>query len=492
MRVFTGGIATESNSFSPVPTNLESFKERLYYEAGTHPADASPTTAPLVVLRREARKHGWELFEGITAFAEPGAPTPRPVYEALRDQLLHDLDRAMPVDFVVLGLHGAMIADGYDDCEGDQIARVRRIVGPGVPIGVELDPHCHLTPAMLEHANAIVLYKEFPHVDFVERAEELVRITAAAARREIKPVMSTFDCQMIVSMPTTRQPMRGFVDRIQALEGKGGILSISVVHCFPYGDVEEIGARILVVTDERKAEGDRLAERLGRELYALRRELAPPYQGVEEAIDYALDREGGPFVLADPADNAGGGAPSDNTTILRALLDKGVENAALGPIWDPQAVEFAFAGGEGARLRMRIGGKVGAASGQPVDAEVEVIKLAPDARQRFAGGSVPLGDAAGLRIRNGAGGVEVVVNSSRTQARSPDLFEVVGIRAREKKILVVKSTNHFHAAFAPIAKEIVYVESDGPLPRTYGRIPYTRITRPLWPMVEDPLGLDPR
>jgi microcystin degradation protein MlrC len=218
----------------------------------------------------------------------------------------------------------------------------------------------------------------------------------------------------------------------------------------------------------------------------MRREVAPPYKGVEEAIDYALRAEGRPYVLADPADNAGGGSPSDNTTILRALIAKGVEGAALGPIWDPMVVKFAFAVGEGAKLKMRIGGKVGAASGQPVDAEVEVIKLAPNARQRFAEGSVPLGDAAGLRI----GGVEVVVNSWRTQARSPDLFDVVGIPSRERKILVVKSTNHFHAAFAPIAKEIVYVESDGPLPRTYQKVPYTKIDRPLWPMVEDPLSLD--
>ena len=190
MRVFTGGVATESNSFSPVPTDLQAFKDRLYFPAGTHPEAASPTTAPLVVLRREAKAHGWELKEGLTTFAEPGAPTVRKVYEAMRDQLLDDLRRAMPVDFVVLGLHGAMIADGYDDCEGDQLARVREIVGPAVPIGVELDPHCHLTPAMLANADVIVLYKEFPHVDFVPRAEELVRITAAAPRGAIKPVGS--------------------------------------------------------------------------------------------------------------------------------------------------------------------------------------------------------------------------------------------------------------------------------------------------------------
>jgi len=490
MRIFTGGIATESNSFSPIPTNLDSFEERLLFPAGTHPEAASPTTAPLVVLRREARRQGWTVIEGITAFAEPGAPAVRAVYEQLRDRLLDDLKAAMPVDAVILGLHGAMIAQGYLDCEGDQIARVRAIVGPDVPIGVELDPHCHLTPAMLAGANAIVLYKEFPHTDFVERAEDLVEITTAAARGLVRPVMSTFDCQMIVSMPTTRSPMRAFVDRIQAMEGKDGVLSISIVHCFPYGDVPDIGARILVVTDDRKEQGDRLAAELGRELYAMRRELAPPYKSVAAAIAYAAGKEGGPFVLADPADNPGGGAPCDNTTILRALIEGEVDRAAVGPLWDPIAVRFAFAVGEGARLPMRIGGKAGAHSGLPLDAEVEVIKLAPQAIQRFSGGEVPLGDCAGLRIRHAKGSVAVCVNAWRTQARSPDLFANVGIDPTAQRILVVKSTNHFHAAFAPIAQEIVYVEADGPLPRTYGKVPYTTIARPMWPMHPDPLGLD--
>ena len=484
MRVFTASLSTESNSFSPVPTNLDNFKECFYAPSGTHPDGPRPTSAPLWVLRTQAKQRGWTVIEGLCTHAEPAAPVTRAAYEQLRDQILDELRAALPVDMVLLGLHGAMIADGYDDCEGDILVRARAIVGPKVVVGAELDPHCHLTADMTTAADVLVCYKEFPHTDFVERAEELVEIAGAAAAGRVKPVMSVFDCRMISSFPTSREPMRGFVDRAKALEGKDGVLSISVVHCFPYGDVADIGAKLLVVTDGRPAEGAALAEKLGRELYALRGTTTPPFLPIGPTIDDVLKRAGGPYVIADPSDNAGGGAPSDNTTILRALIERKVESAALGPLWDPVAVRFAFQAGEGARLTMRIGGKAGPHSGAPVDAEVTVTRLAPEMTQRFSGAVIALGDCAALRI----GGIDVVVNSRRTQGRSPDLFANLGIDPMARKILVVKSTNHFHAAFAPIAKEILYVESDGPLPRDHRRVPYTRIDRPMWPFVADPLG----
>ncbi|MDX6749859.1 M81 family metallopeptidase [Geminicoccaceae bacterium 1502E] len=485
MRVFTATLATESNSFSPIPTTLESFETGVYFPSGTHPDEPRLTTSQLPVLRRLARERGWTLIEGLCTFAEPAGLTTRHAYETLREHILAELEAAMPLDMVVLGLHGAMIADGYDDCEGDLLARVRAIVGPDVPVGGEFDLHCHLTRAMVENADILVGYKEFPHTDHAERAVELVELTAAAAERRVKPVMSVFDCRMIISAPTSRQPMRGFVDRIKAMEGKNGILSISLAHCFPYGDVEEIGARVLVVTDGDKAGGDALAERLGREFYAMRRELAPPYHTIHQALDHALAGEGGPFVLAEPCDNAGGGAPSDNTEILRAMIERGIENAALGPIWDPQAAGFCHGFGKGATVRLRFGGKAGAASGQPIDAEVTILETMKDHQQSFAGSTISLGDSAAIRV----GGIDVLLVSRRNQAMAPDMFSGCGIDPSAKKILVVKSTNHFHAAFAPIAKEVLYVETGGPLPRDYSRIPFTRLAREVWPLHPDPLGM---
>ncbi len=212
----------------------------------------------------------------------------------------------------------------------------------------------------------------------------------------------------------------------------------------------------------------------------MRGRTLPQYYDVDGGIGEALAFAGAPVVMAEPADNAGGGAPSDNTTIVRRLIERGVESASLGPIWDPVAVRLCFDAGIEGALNLRFGGKIGPASGQPIDARVEVVGLKPDAWQVFGPTRVPLGDCAAIRI----GGVEVVLISNRTQALGLELFRNVGIEPTQRKLIVVKSTNHFMGAFGPIAKKVLYVESDGPLSRDYRRIPYSRVQRPIWPLDE--------
>ena len=479
MRLFAASIGTETNTFAPIPTALESFREAFYAPPGQHPEDPTLCTAPLWVARRRAKAEGWTLVEGSCSWAEPAGTVSRAAYEQLRDEVLGQLRAAMPVDGVVLGLHGAMVADGYDDCEGDLIERVRNIVGAAVPIGVELDPHCHMTQKRVRNATLIICFKEFPHTDFVARGEEVVELTLQAVRGQIKPVMSLCDCRMIGSFPTNIQPMRGFVDKLSALEGKDGVLSISAAHCFPYADVPEMGSRILVVTDNRREAGDKLARALADEFFAMRGKTLPDYHAPDIAIDKAL-QDPGPVVIADPSDNPGGGAPGDSTVILRRLIERKVQGAALGPMWDPMAVRLCFMAGEGSKLQLRFGGKTAVPSGQPIDALVTVKKLVRDATQTFVDATIALGDCATIDL----GGIEVVLITKRTQAMGTDLFTGMGVPLAGKRIVVVKSTNHFYAAFAPHASRVLYCDSGGPIPRDHRRVPYTRVQRPIWPLDE--------
>ena len=479
MRLFAATIATETNTFSPLPTSMQSYRDGVFLRPGEHPADTPlMCTAPIWVARRRAAADGFTLIEGSCFAASPAGLTNRADYEILRDEILGQVAAALPLDGVLLGLHGAMVAHGYDDVEGDVIERVRALVGPHCVIGVELDPHCHLTRKRVRLADIILLYKEFPHTDVVDRAEDLLTLVLRTIRRQIRPVMSLYDCRQIGSYPTTLPLMRGFVDRTAALEGHGGVLSVSIGHCFPYADVPEMGGRILVVTDGDKALADRLATEIGEEFVGMRGRTAPDYLGVAAAITTALGINGSPVVIADPADNAGGGAPSDNTTVLRHMIEREVTDAALGPIWDPVAVRLCFDAGLGSTFPLRFGGKTGPASGQPVDALVQVTGLARDCQQSFGPTQVKLGDCAGVRV----GGIDVVLISNRTQALGLELFRNVGIEPTERKLLVVKSTNHFHAAFGPIAAKVLYVDSDGPIPRDYTRIAYDRVERPIWPL----------
>jgi microcystin degradation protein MlrC len=186
-------------------------------------------------------------------------------------------------------------------------------------------------------------------------------------------------------------------------------------------------------------------------------------------------------VITDPADNAGGGAPSDNTTILHRLIAREICNVALGPIWDPMAVRSCFAAGLGATFPLRFGGKTGVTSGTPIDATVQVIGLARDGTQTYGPSKSFLGDMAGLRI----GGVEVVLNTARTQALGPELFTNVGIDPTAKKLLVLKSSNHFMAGYGSFIAGVVHAHSDGLLRRDhFEKIPYARVRRPIWPLDE--------
>ncbi len=482
MRLFAATLATETNTFSPLPTSLASYRETVFLRPGEHPEDAPRMcTAPLFVARRRAAADGFTVVEGSCFAASPAGTTNRRDYEFMRDEILAQIEAAVPLDGVLLGLHGAMVAYGYDDVEGDIIERTRGIVGPDCVIGVELDPHCHLTLKRVRIADIIITYKEFPHTDVVDRAEEVLDLVLRAIRHEIKPVMSLYDCRQISSYPTTLPLMRGFVDRVKAMEGHDGVLSISIAHCFPYGDVPELSGRVLVITDGDKARANALATQLGAEFVSMRGKTQPEYLDVGSAVRTAMTMNQGPIVLAEPPDNAGGGAPSDNTTILRELIERQATNAAIGPIWDPIAVRLCFDAGLGARFPLRFGGKTGPRSGLPVDATVVVIGLATDAWQDFGPTQVPLGDCAAVRV----GAVDVVLITKRTQALGLQLFTNLGIDPRAKSILVVKSTNHFMAAFGPIAKHVIYVDSDGPLSRDYRQIEYTKVIRPIWPLDEE-------
>ncbi|WP_337267217.1 M81 family metallopeptidase [Oryzifoliimicrobium ureilyticus] len=485
MRVFTAVLATETNTFSPICIDRRGFEASLYAPPGQHPETPTLCSAPLTVGRRICAQKGWELIEGTAAWADPAGLVSRAAYEGLRDEILDQLNSALPVDAVVLGLHGAMVASGYEDPEGDILSRVREIVGPDILVCAELDPHSHLTKRRAAATDFFVYFKEFPHTDFVDRAEDLWQIAVARLEGKAKPVMSIFDCQMIDVFPTSREPMRSFVDKIMQIEKSDpDVLSISVVHGFMAGDVPEMGTKVVVVTNDKASKGDELARSLGLELYAKRGTFMVPQIDERQAIKEALAEEKGPVVIADVWDNPGGGTAGDSTVLLQEIMRQQITNVAFGTIWDPIAVQICMAAGEGATIPLRFGAKSAPGTGTPVDATVTVVKLVRDAQMRFGESFAPFGDAAYVRFN----GIDVILNSTRAQSFDPSLFSVMGIDPQSKRVLVIKSTNHFFASFSKIATKIIYCSAGTPYPNNPAVTPYKRASKTIWPMVVDPLG----
>lgn len=481
-RVFVASVATETNTFSPLRTDLRDFYDSFYAAPGAHPDTPTLCSAVYTVAREMAAEYGWDVVEGTAAWAEPGGVINAQCWHFLREQLLKELRAAMPVDIVLLGLHGAMIAQNCLDCEGELLENIRRLVGRKVVIAATLDPHSHLSERKTENADLLIAFKEFPHTDFVTAAENLCALAARAAKREIKPKLSVFDCRMIALLPTSREPMRSFIDRLNAHESVDGILSVSIIHGFMAGDSPDLGTKVLVISDNDSAAGEALAGLLGMELFGYRDDTSPNFLSAEAAFEQAIAGDAHPVVIADVWDNPGGGVAGDGTILLRHAMRLRLADIAFAMIWDPIAVRTCFSAGINAELDLRFGGKMSVSAGEPIDASVVVRNLQRNAVQHFDPSVVPIGDVAWIEID----GIHIVLNSLRTQVFSPDVFINLGIDPAIIKILCVKSTNHFYSAFAPLASEILYASVEGPYPNNPRTTLYKNLQRDVWPRVEHP------
>ena len=486
-KIFTACLGTETNTFASIPTGHQLFEETCLYRKGSYGKNVPMFGAPLAVWRQRAEAKGWQVVESLCAFAQPAGKTVKKVYEAFRDEIIADLKAAMPVDAVFLSMHGAMVAEGYDDCESDLLAHVRKVVGPDVPVGVELDLHCNIGEGTMRDATVLVLFKEYPHVDVSERADDLFTVMEGAIEGRTKPVMATWDCRMIGVFHTTREPMRGFVDKLMAMEGKDGVLSLSDRPRLPVvrhqGDEQPHHRR------HRRRQGEGREARQGARPGILRHARGHP-----AALCHARHRHGArrarttcpsPWCWPTSRTMPAAVRPRIRPSSCRRCSTGKVKDAAIAMFWDPGAVKLAFEVGEGAELDIRLGGKLGPQSGAPIDARAKVLKLEKDVFIQFGGqrkGTNPIGDVAALQIE----GVTVIVNTKRSQCHSLDCFTKLGVDPSTKKVVVVKSMQHFHAAYAPIASEVVYVAAPGALVPDWSLLPYTKADKTQWPFVAQP------
>ena len=471
MRIFTAGLLIEVNSFSPIPANTAYFEQDGFiHRHGQHGEHPFYYAKPLVKVKELADAQGIECIEGLCAAASPAGLVIKHTYEAFRDEIMADLQAALPVDGIFLNLHGAMIAHGYPDCEGDLLAHLRKIVGAEIPIAVELDPHTNLTQTMLDNATLMVWQKEYPHTDYNERAEELFDLLVRCMQGKIQPTKATVNCQMIDMFATTLEPMKSLVDEIKTLEqATPDLLNISIVHGFPWCDVPEVGAHVVVTTDNNPALAQHIAEEINTKLQALKGQTFPKAFSIDGALDQALNLDSQPIVLADFTDNTGGGAPGDSTFILRRVFERHLQNVALSPLYDPMAVTLATAAGVGTTLPLRIGGKMAKTSGQPLDLVVTVTHVTERLTTEVWGMTVDYGPAVAVHCK----GVDIVLCSIRSQTFAPDAFSNMGIGPLNKNILIVKSSEHYRAEFSKITDHIFTVDvPEGTLTCDFASIPY--------------------
>jgi microcystin degradation protein MlrC len=502
MRVAIGGISHETNTFSSIRTDLTAFQRRALLRGQPLVETSRGVANVLGGMVDTALTLGWELMPVLFASAVPSGRVQRDTFESLTNELVSGIGAAArqpdaPLDGVLLVLHGAMVSEDVADAEGEILRRLRATVGPNVPIVVVFDLHANLTPAIAEHADVILAYETYPHVDTYTRGSEAVTLLERLHRREFRPVHTLVQVPLLTPLPAqwTEGPtaMRDLTQIAARLRQASGVVAVVLAAGFPYSDVPDAGLSVLVTTDRDREVGERLARRLADAAWERRALFRPELTSIAEAVELAGKASETPVILADVADNPGAGGSGDGTAILEALLAARFAGAAVGVIADPETVRQARQLGAGNRGQFQLGGKVDHLHGATLEVEGLVRSVGDlsfvNRGPMGTGGMTRVGRMAVLEVvRSGAVDdppVEVIVTEQRTQVLDPELFRAAGIEPEQRRALVLKSSVHFRAGFAPIAGTILEVDGPGLSSPDLLALPYRHVRRPIWPLDSD-------
>lgn len=477
MRIAIGGFLHESHSFAPRATGFEDFLKPGGFPPLLHAPELVETLRPTSVCSAGAiaacEAAGAEIVPLAWSFANPAGPVTREAFERISALILAALSDALPVDGVVLELHGAMVSDDFPDAEGELLRRARAVVGPDIPIAVTLDPHANMTPLMVWMADVLVPYRTYPHVDMRAmgvRATELLLKRIARGRPWAMAFRELDFLIPITSQCTMVEPMAGVMAARAAIEAEH---AVELAYCFgfPYADFDGCGQAIAAWAESGTA-AELAVDALAAEIAAREAAFAGGVMEAEEAVARALAAPRHPIVIADTQDNPGGGGHGDTTGMLAELLKQGAEGAVLAPMNDAEAAAACHAAGEGATVTLALGGK---SDGAPLQVTGVVERLS-DGRFTLEG---PMGKGnpanLGLTALLRVGGVGVVIVSRKMQAHDQAIFRHLGVEPAAQRIVVVKSSVHFRAHFQPIAAEVLVAAAPGPVVADPATLPFTAL-----------------
>jgi microcystin degradation protein MlrC len=482
-RIAVGGFLHETNTFAPT---------KAVYDAFVHGGGWPPMSQGPKLLEKmrninvgmagfvpAAEAEGWDLVPTIWCAASPSAHVTKDAYERIAKAIVDGIKAAGSIDGVYLDLHGAMVTEHLDDGEGEILARVRKVIGKALPLVVSLDLHANVTPQMVEHADALIAYRTYPHVDMADTGRAAARHLALLLQSTQKFAKAFRQLPFLIPISwqcTNDQPTKGIYQKLSALESDS-VPTLSFAPGFPAADFPDCGPSVFVY-GRTQADADAAADEMAKLIIGHESDfdgrIFTPDDGVRHAMELAT-RASKPIIIADTQDNPGAGGDSDTTGMLRALVRNNAGRAAIGVIYDPQSAKAAHAAGVGATVTLALGGK----SGIPGDApykETFVVENLSDGRfvapgPYYGGRDMDMGPSACLRI----GDVRVVVSSHKAQLADQSMYRYVGIEPTEQAILVNKSSVHFRADFEPIAEKLLICAAPGAMPADTAALPWKRL-----------------
>lgn len=493
MKLVIAMMQHETNTFSPLPTTFEDFGRAIGFEAppsGQVVRDTfHGTDMAIGAFLEQAEAEGAEVVLPIAAYAEPSGKVTDAAFEAIAAPICAAV--AAGCDGILLDLHGAMVVESHPDAEGELLRRLRAI-DPDVPIGVALDFHANVTAAMAQHASVVTGYRTYPHIDMHLTGLRCGRIVLQAVKGLSKPRTHWASLPILSAMlrqTPLHEPMKTPMDMAIAAEEEGRVLAATVFGGFPLSDIPHVCLSSVIVAEAGSREVSGLETAILEKAWAARAGFVFHPEPLADTIARAKVLEEGPIVIADYGDNAGAGGQMDDMTVVREIQRQGLQDVAVGPIWDPEALAQIRAAGLDAEITLDVGGKsdspaVGV-SGRPLTLTGRV-KTITDGRfiltgEMMAGFPINLSGSAVLDC----GALEVIVTGGRSDTYAPEYFTHAGIDPTQKRYVVVKSRQHFRAGFEPIARHVLMAAGKGVCEENFSELTFHHLPRPIYPLDPD-------
>jgi microcystin degradation protein MlrC len=482
-RIAVGGFLHETNTFAPTKATYNDFVHGGGWPAMTEGANVLRVMRGINVglagFVEAAEAHGWEMVPTIACGASPSAHVTSDAYERIVKVMVEGIGAAGALDAVYLDLHGAMVTEHFDDGEGEILRRVREVIGNELPLVVSLDLHANVTPEMVKHADALIAYRTYPHVDMADTGRAAAKHLALLLRSQQKLAKAFRQLPFLIPISwqcTNDHPSKAIYRKLAALQGDR-VPTLSFAPGFPAADFAHCGPSVFAY-GRTQADADAAADDIAALIEGQEDDFDGRIYTPDEGVRYAMElakTASKPIVIADTQDNPGAGGDSDTTGMLRALVRNNAAKAAIGVIYDPQAAKIAHAAGVGATITIAVGGKSGIPGDAPYQESFTVEQLS-DGRflapgPYYGGREMDMGPSAALRI----GGVRVVISSHKAQLADQSMYRYVGIEPTAQAILVNKSSVHFRADFEPIAEKLLICAAPGAMPADTAALPWTRL-----------------
>ncbi|MFN0056238.1 MAG: M81 family metallopeptidase [Planctomycetales bacterium] len=491
--IAVGSIFIECNHFGGAAADLETFRRsELFFGEEVLARNAGTVGGMLQTLR----DGGASIRPLLVASGCPSAPVTAACYAELKGQLLQRLERALPVQGVLLALHGAAAVDEVGHLESDLLAAVRALVGEEVPVVATLDLHAHVTAQMVAAADVLLAWETYPHRDAWETGCRGARALLDILNGQLQPAMALASVPVLVSGVLGHTEGAGpFADVMRlskSFEQRPEVYSTSAFLVHPYLDLPQMGGGGLVVTRGDLKLAQSLANDIARAYWDRRFDLEPPVYAPHEAIRLGMEIDGGPVLLVETADCCGGGAAGDSVATLRALLEAGVDQPSLVPLVDPAAAAICLQAGVGAEVSLRLGHQVDRQWGTPVPVRGRVIRLS-DGRFTYRGGiwdaqPASLGPAACLQV----GTVQILIATHSTYEWCGEQYDLLEMDARQSKFVVAKNPMNYRMAYGAFARGAFSLDTPGPTPATLRGRKFRRLQRPYFPADPEIPDLTPR